>query len=420
MWWRRDGHLTVQHNELQFAGESVPELVETHGTPVYLYDLDRLRTQFERLEAALDASGLPNPAVRYAMKANNVEQVLDAVRACGGGIDATSPGEAKLASDRGFDADDIVFTGTSLSDSDLRFLADRDMLVNFDSVADLRRFDAGAGRRVGLRINSRVGLGRSKKTTTGGTEAEGDTGDGDGLPVKFGIPADEAHVSAALSAVDEAGFELDCLHHHVGSGWLSAQAINEEHPDYLDALDTLLSVAETIEARGHDLSTLDLGGGYGVPHRRDETPIDLDRFFGAVADRIDRSPVSFDRVFVEPGTFLVSDCGIFVTRVTKVETKGGRTFVGVDGGLNNFNSPAHYDYYHHLVDADRVVDPEQEMCITVAGNNCESGDLFAVDRDVPTRIETGDALAFLNAGAYGTVFQSDFNLRETAADIVVR
>lgn len=431
MWWEQPGHLEVHKNELLFAGKPVTDLSETHGTPAYFYNTGKVVAQFDKMQEAMEASSLGDVQVKFAVKANNNREIVRTIGEQGAGIDATSPDELKLARECGFSDRDVVFTGTALSDADLSFLAETDVLVNFDSVSSLRRFDARAGREVGLRINSGVGLGRSKKTTTGGKTAtdsgsgdpasngSGDDGAGDSLPVKFGIPHDDARLlEEAFETIEQNGYELVCIHHHVGSGWLGDQALKQEE-NYPTALENTLDVVERAEQRGHDVSILDLGGGYGVPHAKDEEPLVLRRLFDAISDRISESSVRFDVVYLEPGTYLVSDAGIFVTKVNTVESKNGYRFVGVDSGLNSFNSFAHYNYHHEVVNCCRVTSDGDRETVIVAGNNCESGDLFTEERSLPTTVEEGDYLALLNAGAYGAVFRSDFNLRDPADEIII-
>jgi len=426
MWWESEGHLTVEDNKLQIAGRSVVDLVAEHRTPVYFYNLNRIRRRFERMQRALTSSLLEGSEIKFAMKANNNPTVLEILADCGAGIDATSPNEVVRARKAGFGDESIIFTGTMLSDDDLSFLREADVLVNFDSVSSLRRFNAGPSREVGLRINSGVGLGRSKKTTTGGkvTDSAHETGEStghdNGIPVKFGIPHDDdGLLEQAFDIVERHEYTLSCIHHHVGSGWLADQALDQDE-NYLTAVQNTLHVAERATDRGHDVSILDLGGGFGVRQAEDEDELPLERLFDLIARQIEDSSVSFDQVFLEPGAFLVSDAGIFVTKVNTVERKGGRTFVGVNAGLNSFNSFAHYDYYHEVVNCSSVVDESgTQESVVVAGNNCESGDLFTEERTLPTTVSEGDYLALLNAGAYGAVFRSDFNLREPASEIPV-
>ena len=427
MWWEEPGHLDVEQNKLYFAGHAVDELVDRHGTPTYFYNLTKSQDKLTHFKDALETSNLDGFAIKYAVKANNNTELLERFETQNIGIDATSPNELHLAQDCGFSDSEIVFTGTSLSNQDLDAFAQTDVLINFDSVSSLRRFNGDPGRPVGLRINSGVGLGRHAKTTTGGEAAEdesptgsdSDTTNQKGIPVKFGIPHDDSQLfSAAFDTIEKRGYELSCIHHHVGSGWLGDQALKAER-NYLTALEHTLKVVDKAQQRGHEISILDLGGGFGVPHSHEEDPLPLVEFFDAISDLISDRGLEFSEIFVEPGTYLVSEAGIFVTKVTTVETKHGYTFVGVDAGLNSFNSFANYEYYHEIVNCNSVKGDGDGMVVTVAGNNCESGDLFAIERPIETTIQEGDYLALLNAGAYGAVFKHNFNLREPASEIVV-
>ncbi|EEB73023.1 diaminopimelate decarboxylase [Thermococcus sp. AM4] len=404
MWWEKPGHLRAVGNRLFIGEHDVVELAEKHGTPVYIYNLSRIRDNYLRMADALKKAGFREWRIHYAMKANNNKEVLGLIRELGGGIDATSPGEVKLAREIGFKDEDIIFTGTSLSNGDLEFLAKTNVLINFDSVSSLRRFNGEEGRKVGLRINTGVGIGRVEKTTTGGLEVGS-------IPVKFGISGKA--IDRAFDLIEEKGLELHCLHHHVGSDW-----VGEKIARYFQALDNLLKVAEKAEARfGGSLKVIDLGGGYGVPHSAEEEEFPVYEFFQRVKEHMEEYGFGDLKVIVEPGTYLVSDAGILVAQVNTVEEKNGRIFVGVDAGLNVFNSPALYNYYHEIVVCNRV-SSEEKMVATVVGNICESGDIFAVDRELP-KIEEGDYIAILNAGAYGYVMANNYNLRPKGKEVVV-
>ena len=405
MWWEKTNHLTVVNNKLFMGRYDVVELVKEHGTPVYIYNLSRIRDNYLRMADAMERAGFKKWRIHYAMKANNNTEVLNIIKELGGGIDATSPGEVELAMKSGFKESDIIFTGTSLSNSDLEFLAKTGVLINFDSISSLRRFEDAEGRKVGLRINTGIGIGRVEKTTTGGSEVGQ-------IPVKFGISGKA--VDIAFDIIESKGFELYCLHHHVGSDW-----VGEKIKQYFQALDNLLKVAEKAEARfGRSVKVLDLGGGYGVPHSEGEEEFPVYDFFQKVKEHMEEFGFGDLEVIVEPGTYLVSDAGILVAQVNTVEEKNGRMFVGVDAGLNVFNSPALYNYYHEIVVCNRVTS-EKRMIATVVGNICESGDVFAVDRELPV-IKEGDYLAILNAGAYGYVMANSYNLRPKGKEVVVR
>lgn len=430
MWWEEDSHLEVRKNELYIADQAVVDLAKKHGTPAYFYNPQKTVEQYYEMREGIETSSLEDVQIMFSVKANNNPAIIRTLGEQGAGIDATSPGELKRVRECGFNDEDIVYTGTSLSNADLSVLAETDVLVNFDSVSSIKRFEACKGRRVGLRINSGVGLGRSKKTTTGGKKATdstlGESSSGqnvgesdDAIPVKFGIPYDDSRLlNEAFETIENNGYKLVCIHHHVGSGWLGEQAL-EADQNYITAIKNTLKIAEYAERRGHDISILDLGGGYGVPHSENESKLPLRKLFDTVADIIATSDVRFDTIFIEPGTYLVSEAGIFVTKVNTVESKHNYQFVGVDSGLNSFNSFAHYDYYHEVVNCSQVTSEGGEETAIVAGNNCESGDLFTKQREIPSNINEGDYLALLNAGAYAAVFRSNFNLRKTAKEIVL-
>jgi len=249
MWWEKSNHLRIVNNRLFIGEYDVVTLTEEYGSPVYIYNLNRIKDNYIRMADALEKAGFRKWRIHYAMKANNNREVLRLIRRLGGGIDATSPGEVRLAIKMGFKENDIIFTGTSLSNSDLEFLAQTNILINFDSISSIRRFNSEDGRRVGLRINTGIGIGRVEKTTTGGSEVGQ-------IPIKFGISGKA--IDVAFDLIESKGFELYCLHHHVGSDWVGSKI-----EKYFQALDNLLKVVERAEMRfGKPVEVLDLGGGY--------------------------------------------------------------------------------------------------------------------------------------------------------------
>ena len=208
--------------------------------------------------------------------------------------------------------------------------------------------------------------------------------------------------------------KIYCVHHHVGSDWLGLQ-INS----YFLALKNLLKTAHDIQQKlNYPINVLDLGGGIGVPHSKNENFFPIYDFFQKIADCIAESKLDFSTIVVEPGNFLVNDAGILVTQVNTVEEKNKRTFIGVNAGLNVFNSPASYGFYHEIVVCDRCLDT-QSRPVTVVGNICEAGDIFAIDRKLP-KINEGDYIAILNAGSYGSGMSSEYCLRPKAKEITLQ
>lgn len=404
MWWEKQDNLIAKNNCLFIGDHRVSELAEKYGTPLYVYNAKRIRENYYTLNDALKSAGFKDYRIHYAMKANNHIGMLKILKELGAGIDATSPGEVSLASKIGFSDSDIIFTGTSLGDSDLAYLSQRDVLINFDSISSIRRFKSKQDRRVGLRINTGVGLGRTPWITTGGTSTKG-------IPVKFGLSG--KNIIKAAKLIKEKNLGMFCIHHHVGSDWLGDQIDN-----YFLALSNLIDYASEIQSvLGYSISVLDLGGGYGVPHWGKEENFPVYDFFHRVFELVTESGLNFSKVVIEPGNFLVGDAGTLVVQVNTVEQKNNRTFVGVNCGLNVFNSPSLYGIYHEIIVTGKCRDLQTET-VTVAGNICEAGDLFAIDRELP-KINEGDYLAILNSGAYGSTMSSEYNLRPKAKEVLV-
>lgn len=405
MWWEQKGILEVINNQLYFSEQKVRRLAEQWGTPLYIYSLACISKNYQEIFDSMSIIWPQESKIFYAMKANRHPDILDKLKLLGGGIDVSSPGEVELGWQHGFGDLDIIFTGTSLSNRDIAFLAKTDILVNFDSISQLRRFpDEKKGRRIGLRINTGVGLGRSDFISTGGRMSGK-------IPVKFGIPAES--ILYALEQLRKKRFDIYCLHHHVGSDWL-----RNGLSDYFKALKKLIQIGEMIQERCNEvISMIDLGGGYGVPHTRSETKFPFTEFFEGAKSKIKESSLRPMIIAAEPGNHIVGNSGILVVEVNTVESKNGIRFVGVNAGLNVFNSASLYGIYHEIVNCDNVFGGEKE-CVTIVGNICETGDVFAVERNLP-KIEEGNYLAILNAGAYGSVMSSEYNARPKAKEIAI-
>lgn len=369
------------------------ELVARFGSPLYVYEEDVIRDRCRLLRAALD---LPRLRLLYACKANSNRTLLGVIREEGYGIDAVSPGEVEAALRAGFLPEEISFTGNNVSDADLRFVAGRGVHVTVDSLPELDRFGRlFAGGAVAIRVNPDVGGGHHSHVITGGPDA------------KFGIDAGDLRDVPAIAA--RHGVLVDGLHQHIGSGILDRQ-------DLLRAVDALLDLA----APFRDLRFLDFGGGLGVPDRRGRSPFDVLAFGRDVAPRLRRfrQERGAETEFrFEPGRFLVAESGTLLATVTSVKRTRRHTFAGTDSGFNHLVRPILYGAFHEIENASAPDGPVERY--TVAGNICESGDLFAVDRPLP-RVAEGHILAVRNTGAYGFSMGSNYNLRPLPAEVLVK
>ncbi len=388
--------IEVVGSHLYVGSVRADRIAEAYGTPVYVYDGEVVEENYLRLRRAI---GYRDLEIMYACKANSNVGVLRILRDLGSGLDAVSPWEALLGVELGFPRERILFTGTSVSDEEMRFVrGELGVLVNVDSLSQLRRY----GRlfpetEVSVRVNLGFGAGHHRYAVTGGLS-------------KFGVPPGQ--LGAVGDALREHGLRLVGLHTHIGSGILDAEP-------FLEAARRLLELA----SRFPDLEFVDVGGGFGIPYGPSERPLDVELLGGELAKLVEdfASRYGHVRLRVEPGRFIVGSAGVLLTRVVdvkEVEVGGARkVFVGVDSGMNHLIRPALYGARHEVVAATKA-DWPRVLRADVVGNICESGDVLAADAELP-EVEEGDVLAIMNAGAYGYSMSSNYNLRPRPPEVLV-
>lgn len=389
MWWARDD-LAYQDGRLTFAGVDVGAAGDEAQDPLYLYSARRIGENLDRLHAALTA--LPRPArIYYAMKANRFVPLLETMARRGlCGVDICSPDELDRALAAGFAAADISFTGTGVSNRDLdRLLAHPDLHINCDSVSMIRRVGERApGRAIGLRVNPErgVGYGGSERLTYSGAEV-----------TKFGVYRQQW--PDALAAARAHGLRLTTMHFHVGCGYL-----DPELGDWTAAVEAALEFLDLAP----DVTTVNVGGGLGLPQQAVDRPLDLTRWVGVLARRIAARGLS---VAVEPGDYIVKDAGLLVLEVTDVEVKRDVLVASVAGGFNLAPEPAHYARpCEPLACRLREPDPARWRPTTVAGNINEALDVWARNKPLPP-LEGGDRIALLHTGGYGASMSSNHCMR---------
>ncbi len=381
---------------LHIANVSALDLARRFGTPLYVYDAAVLRRQIERVKRAF--ARLPFRPF-YAMKANSNLAILRLVHQHGFGADAVSPGEIFLARHAGFAAEEIWFTCSNVSDDDLKAIDDARIVVNLNSMSEVDRILAlGLPNPIALRVNPDVGAGHHVDVVTAGGG------------VKFGI--DVAEVEEARKVLEDSGRKVVGLHAHIGSG--------------IDDLAPLLESARrmlALSAGFGNLRWLNFGGGISVPYRPGEKEFPIDDY-GAELTRIaERLLRARDlTAILEPGRYVVAQSGTLLARVTARRLSAGTFWIGCDTGFNHLVRPSKYGAYHHIVNA---VARGREEELVVAGNLCESGDVFTRDAGgnvAPRRMdatEVGDVIAFRDAGAYGFSMASGYNARLLPAEVMV-
>jgi diaminopimelate decarboxylase len=383
-WWSRPG-LAVAGGRLTIAGRDAEALAREHGTPLFVYDLERIGEQARALRDAFarrDASFM----LRLALKAQRDPAVLLYVRALGFvGIDACSPGEVVHALANGWRAEEISFTGTNVSDRDLDVLLEHGIHVNVDLLSQLDRYGRRApGSSVGLRMNPRAGA-----TWGGGGWAAGESLYASARPTKFGILAEQ--LDDALRIATEHDLAIDTVHVHVGDGFLT-----DGLPQFEVVVDRVAEFVRRLVDGGHRIREVNAGGGLGVPQRPEDEPLDVDAYARVLVDRLSVFGVA---IAVEPGDFLVKECGVLLGEVVSVEAdRDGVRFVGLDAGYNL--APEHFIYGALLpIVLCRDADAEPTGTATVTGNINEGDDHWGEAVPLPDVYE-GDVLAMLGVGSY--------------------
>jgi len=328
--------------------------------------------------------------------------VLRILQSEGAYLDTVSPGEVFMGLSSGFTPDRIMFTGTSVRDDELKMLADANITVNVDSHSELERLlKIAVPPIISVRVNPEIGAGHHSHCITAGSES------------KFGLWEEE--VIQAYAIAQRARVERFGIHMHIGSGILEAEP-------YKLAVEKLLSVAKRVHDEvGIDFEFIDIGGGLGVPYKPEDKDLDLVEYakvISAFKTKVKEYGLGKPFLFVEPGRYIVCDASILLTTVNTVKVTPNRKFVGIDAGFNTLVRPTMYGSYHPILVANKLEAAEKET-YDVAGPICESGDLLAKDRTMP-KVEEGDLLAVLNAGAYGFSMSSQYNSRPRAAEVMIR
>ena len=394
--------LENRNGKLYIDGISARELAEKFDTPLYVTSEKRIRENYNRLRSAL-IHNYQKIRIYYAAKANSNLSVLKILETEGSYLDAVSPGEVSIALKAGFHPERILFTGTSVRNDELKFLMDSNVTVNVDSLPQLDRLlNIAVPSLLSVRINPEIGAGHHNHVITAGKHS------------KFGVWEEDA--LKAYETAKKAGVERFGIHMHVGSGVLNVEP-------FVLALEKLLSIAKRVRDQvGVEFEFIDMGGGLGVPYKPEDKELDLtlfsDKVLALFNRRLDKYGLGKPFFCVEPGRYLVCDSGVLLTAVNTVKTTPFKKFVGVDAGFNTLIRPTMYGSYHHMLVANKLSSSEEET-YDVVGPICESGDALARDRRLP-KIEEGDLLAVLNAGAYGFAMSSQYNARPRAAEVLVK
>lgn len=377
----------------QFPLHQYDQWVAQYGTPLYVYDSQTIENQYNRIKNAFNPS--IDLDVHYAMKALNNINILRLIKNLGGGLDAVSLEEVRLGLHAGFTPDQILFTPNGVGMGEIRQAAEMGVLINIDNLETLEEFANEFGNSIPIcvRINPHIMAGGNAKISVGHIDS------------KFGISIHQ--VRHLHRIVENMGLHVHGLHMHTGSDILDIDA-------FMRGADLLMDLAHSFK----ELTYIDFGSGFKVGYRPDEATTDIESFGAKMSDRFRDFCTEYGRdlkLVFEPGKFLVSEAGIFLTQVNSTKTTPSTVFAQVNSGFNHFPRPMLYNAYHHI---ENLSNPEGEQRLyTVVGYICET-DSFGYDRKI-AEVRTGDILAMHNAGAYCSSMASNYNSRVRPAEVLL-
>lgn len=378
---------------LQISKDQLISIAEKFGTPVYVYHAERIKEQYESL---LHAFTGVNAKFFYAAKALTNINVLKYINSIGCNVDCSSINEVKLAIKAGFLPQNILYTSNNIAFEEIAEAKELGVHINIDSISNLRKFGKKFGHSypVGIRLRPNIMAGGNLKISTGHGAS------------KFGVPLE--NIEEVLQVVHETGLFIRTLHIHTGSEIKDVEV-------FAKGVEVLFEIIKYFP----ELEVIDLGGGFKVPYKPGEEGTDMELLGKKVKEEFEMLKANTGKdlqVWFEPGKFMVSECGYFITKVNVVKPAGPILFAGVDTGLNHFIRPMFYGAYHEI---ENISNPSGEKRnYNVVGNICET-DNFAENRSI-AEISEDDLLVFKNAGAYCFEMSSNYNARYKPAEVMVK
>jgi diaminopimelate decarboxylase len=375
------------------SGEQLVQLAGEFGTPLYVYHAEKINEQYNRLLSAFNGS---DTRFFYAAKALTNINVLKYIRSIGCNVDCSSINEVVLALKAGYEPQNILYTSNNIAFDEIEAAKDLGVNINIDSLSNLEKF----GRKfahtypVGMRLRPNIMAGGNLKISTGHEDS------------KFGVPLEQ--IGKVLKIVKDTNLFVRGLHIHTGSEIKNVKV-------FAKGIEVLFEVAQKFP----ELEFLDLGGGFKIPYEPGEKGTNIEKLGRRVKEEFEWFEKKYNRhlqVWFEPGKFLVSDAGYFITKVNVIKPTGRINFAGVDSGMNHLIRPMFYGAYHEI---ENISNPNgKEKKYHVVGNICET-DTFAENRSIP-EIREGDYLVIRNAGAYCFEMASNYNSRFKPAEILVK
>ena len=366
-------------------------ITHTFGSPVYVYDANKISSQYERLTKAFAA--VPSLRINYAMKALSNVSILKLMRKLGAGLDTVSIEEVKLGLHAGFAPEQIIFTPNGVSIEEIEEAASLGVQLNIDNLSILEQFGSKHPQvPVCIRINPHVMAGGNANISVGHIDS------------KFGISIHQ--IPHILRIVENTKMHINGIHMHTGSDILDIDV-------FLYAAEILFDTAKHFR----ELKFIDFGSGFKVPYKEGDIQTDIEE----LGERLGQRFLEFCKLYgrnltlaFEPGKFLVSEAGFFLVKVNVVKQTTSTVFAQIDSGFNHLIRPMFYGATHFI---ENISNPEgKKRFYSVVGYICET-DTFASNRQI-AEISEGDILCFRNAGAYCYTMASNYNSRPRPAEVL--
>ena len=384
--------MDLKNKTYAIQGINLTELAQEFGTPLYIYDAERIKYQYEQLIAAFPGVDLK---IKYAMKALNNISILKYIRTLGCGLDCVSIQEVKLGLKAGFEPGEIMFTPSSVAYEEIEEAIAIGVTLNIDNISILEQFGDkyGASKPVCIRLNPHIMAGGNNKISTGHIDS------------KFGISI--LQLRHLKRVIDTYNLDINGLHMHTGSDILDAEV-------FLKGAEILFDFAKEFD----NIKFIEFGSGFKVPYREGDIRVDIQDLGKKItaAFKVFREEYGHNvELWFEPGKYLVSEAGLLLVKANVVKTTPATVFVGVNSGMNHLIRPMMYDAYHDIVNISNTSGTQRVY--TIVGYICET-DTFGWDRQL-SEVSVGDLLVIKNAGAYGLSMANNYNSRFRPAEVLI-
>jgi diaminopimelate decarboxylase len=369
-------------------------LAKEYNTPLFVYDGDLIKKRYNEFFSFIPYNKLK---VKYAMKANYNLAILKLLEQEGAGIDAVSPGDVHMALTAGFTPDRILFTANKITDAEMHEVKSLGVLFNMGSLSRLKKYGKTyPNSEICLRFNPDVVAGEHEFIRTGGEAT------------KFGILLNK--LEEVKSICKEFNLTVIGIHEHTGSGI----------PETVQMMKGMQNILKIIRKENFpDLNFVDFGGGFQIPYKPGEERKDYHKLGEQSVELFKETCELYGKeleFWIEPGKYIVSESGYLLTTVNTLKENRSKLIAGTDSGFPQLIRPMFYQAYHHITNLSNL--DGDEKLYDVAGNICETGDCFAVNRPLP-EIREGDVLALHNAGAYCYAMGGVYNLRAMPAEVLI-